>query len=82
MQNRSLAQPLHFRDFKILESRKHSGCCCFEVAQALILNRSPGFDGLLIMRQIWTYSALFFVKYNHYRLKRTRTRSQTDKFSL
>ncbi|HKJ34153.1 MAG TPA: hypothetical protein VKA34_20140 [Balneolales bacterium] len=43
MQNRSFAQSLHFRDFKILESRKHSGCCGFEVDQALILNKSPGF---------------------------------------
>ncbi|HKJ31518.1 MAG TPA: hypothetical protein VKA34_06800 [Balneolales bacterium] len=41
--NRSFVQSLHFRDSKILESRKHSGCCGFEVAQALILNKSPGF---------------------------------------
>jgi len=43
MQNRSFAQYLHFRDFEILESRKHSGCCGSEVAQALILNKIPGF---------------------------------------
>ncbi|HKJ32900.1 MAG TPA: hypothetical protein VKA34_13780 [Balneolales bacterium] len=43
MQNRSFAQYLHFRDFKILTSRKLSGCCGSEVAQALILNKSPGF---------------------------------------
>jgi len=42
MQNRSFAQYLHFRDFEILESRKHSGCCGSEVAQALILNKIPG----------------------------------------
>jgi len=43
MLNRSFAQSLHFRDFEILESRKHSGCCGSEVAQALILNKIPGF---------------------------------------
>ncbi|HKJ34327.1 MAG TPA: hypothetical protein VKA34_21060 [Balneolales bacterium] len=43
MQNRSFAQYLHFRDFKILTSRKLSGCCGSEVAQALILNKCPGF---------------------------------------
>ncbi|HKJ30993.1 MAG TPA: hypothetical protein VKA34_04155 [Balneolales bacterium] len=43
MQNRSFAQYLHFRDFKIHTSRKLSGCCGSEVAQALILNKSPGF---------------------------------------
>jgi len=43
MQNRSFAQYLHFRDFEILESRKHSGCCGSEVVQALILNKIPGF---------------------------------------
>ncbi|HKJ32389.1 MAG TPA: hypothetical protein VKA34_11210 [Balneolales bacterium] len=43
MQNRSFVQYLYFRDFEILESRKHTGCCGFEVAQALILNKSPGF---------------------------------------
>ena len=43
MQNRSFAQYLHFRDFEILTSRKHSGCCGSEVAQALILNKIPGF---------------------------------------
>ncbi|HKJ31368.1 MAG TPA: hypothetical protein VKA34_06040 [Balneolales bacterium] len=44
MQNRSFAQSLHFRDFEILESRKHSGYCGSEVAQALILNKIPGFS--------------------------------------
>ncbi|HKJ31243.1 MAG TPA: hypothetical protein VKA34_05410 [Balneolales bacterium] len=34
---------MHLRDFEILESRKHSGCCGSEVAQALILNKIPGF---------------------------------------
>ncbi|HKJ34667.1 MAG TPA: hypothetical protein VKA34_22780 [Balneolales bacterium] len=43
MQNCSFAQYLHFRDFGILESRKHSGCYGFEVAQTLILNEIPGF---------------------------------------
>ncbi|HKJ30925.1 MAG TPA: hypothetical protein VKA34_03815 [Balneolales bacterium] len=43
MQNCSFAQSLHFRDFKILESRNHSGRCGSEVAQALILNKIPGF---------------------------------------
>ncbi|HKJ34152.1 MAG TPA: hypothetical protein VKA34_20135 [Balneolales bacterium] len=43
MQNRSFDQYLHFRDFEILESRKHSGCCGSGVAQALILNKIPGF---------------------------------------
>ncbi|HKJ33844.1 MAG TPA: hypothetical protein VKA34_18580 [Balneolales bacterium] len=43
MQNRSFAQYLHFRYFEILKSRKHSGCCGSEVAQALILNKIPGF---------------------------------------
>ncbi|HKJ30442.1 MAG TPA: hypothetical protein VKA34_01385 [Balneolales bacterium] len=43
MQNRSFTQFLHFRDFKIIESRKHSGCFSFEVAQSLMLNKSPGF---------------------------------------
>ena len=43
MQNRSFAQYLHFRDFEILTSREHSGCCGSEVAQALILNKIPGF---------------------------------------
>jgi len=43
MQNRSFAQYLHFRDFEILESRKHSECCGSEVTQALILNKIPGF---------------------------------------
>ncbi|HKJ31113.1 MAG TPA: hypothetical protein VKA34_04755 [Balneolales bacterium] len=43
MQNRSFAQYLHFHDFEILESRKHSGCYGFEVVQALILNNIPGF---------------------------------------
>ncbi|HKJ31204.1 MAG TPA: hypothetical protein VKA34_05215 [Balneolales bacterium] len=47
MPNRSFAQSLHFRDFEILESRKHSGCCGSEVAQALILNKIPGFAKLL-----------------------------------
>ncbi|HKJ34565.1 MAG TPA: hypothetical protein VKA34_22260 [Balneolales bacterium] len=42
MQSRSFVQYLHFHDFEILESRKHSGCCDFEVVQALILNKSPG----------------------------------------
>ena len=46
MQNRSFAQYLHFHDFEILESRKHSGCYGFEVVQALILNKSPGFAQL------------------------------------
>ncbi|HKJ33950.1 MAG TPA: hypothetical protein VKA34_19115 [Balneolales bacterium] len=43
MQNRSFAQSLHYHDFEILESRKHSGYCGSEVAQALILNKIPGF---------------------------------------
>ncbi|HKJ31106.1 MAG TPA: hypothetical protein VKA34_04720 [Balneolales bacterium] len=43
MQNRSFTQNLHFHDFEILESRKHSGCCGSEVAQALIWNKIPGF---------------------------------------
>ncbi|HKJ31032.1 MAG TPA: hypothetical protein VKA34_04350 [Balneolales bacterium] len=43
MQNRSFAQYLHSYDFEILESRKHSGCCDSEVAQALIMNKIPGF---------------------------------------
>ncbi|HKJ31279.1 MAG TPA: hypothetical protein VKA34_05595 [Balneolales bacterium] len=43
MQNRSFAQSQHFRDLEILESRKHSGCCGSEVAQALVLNEIPGF---------------------------------------
>ncbi|HKJ34910.1 MAG TPA: hypothetical protein VKA34_24015 [Balneolales bacterium] len=43
MQNCSFFQYLHFCDFKILESRKHSGCCGSEVAHALILNKIPGF---------------------------------------
>ncbi|HKJ32843.1 MAG TPA: hypothetical protein VKA34_13495 [Balneolales bacterium] len=43
MQNRSFAQSPHFHDFEILKSRKHSGCCGPEVAQALILNKIPGF---------------------------------------
>ncbi|HKJ34202.1 MAG TPA: hypothetical protein VKA34_20385 [Balneolales bacterium] len=43
MKNRSFAQYLHLHDFVILESRKHSGCCGFEVVQALILNKIPGF---------------------------------------
>ena len=36
MQNRSFAQSLHFRDFEILKYGN-------EVAQALILNKIPGF---------------------------------------
>ena len=43
MQNRSFAQYLHLHDFVILESRKHSGCCGFEVVHALILNKIHGF---------------------------------------
>ena len=43
MQNRSFAQSLHFRDFEIPESRKHSGYFGTAVAQALILNKIPGF---------------------------------------
>ncbi|HKJ31976.1 MAG TPA: hypothetical protein VKA34_09110 [Balneolales bacterium] len=43
MQNRPCAQYLHFCDFEILESRKHSGCHGFEVAEALILNKIPVF---------------------------------------
>ncbi|HKJ32787.1 MAG TPA: hypothetical protein VKA34_13215 [Balneolales bacterium] len=43
MQNRSFAQSLHFRDFEILEFLKYSGCCGSEFAQALILNKIPGF---------------------------------------
>ncbi|HKJ33271.1 MAG TPA: hypothetical protein VKA34_15655 [Balneolales bacterium] len=43
MPNRSFPQSLYFREFDILESRKHSGCCGSEVAQALILNKIPGF---------------------------------------
>ncbi|HKJ30272.1 MAG TPA: hypothetical protein VKA34_00525 [Balneolales bacterium] len=43
MPNRSFARYLHFHDFKILEPRKHSGCCGSEIAQALILNKIPGF---------------------------------------
>ncbi|HKJ32800.1 MAG TPA: hypothetical protein VKA34_13280 [Balneolales bacterium] len=43
MQNHSFAQSLNFRDFEILESRKHSGCCGSGVTQALILNKTPGF---------------------------------------
>jgi len=34
------------------------------------------------MRQIWPYTALFFVKESTIRLKRPRNRSQTEKFSL
>ncbi|HKJ34605.1 MAG TPA: hypothetical protein VKA34_22460 [Balneolales bacterium] len=43
MRNRSFIQYLYFHDFEIPESRKHLGCCGFEVTQALILNKIPGF---------------------------------------
>ncbi|HKJ31052.1 MAG TPA: hypothetical protein VKA34_04450 [Balneolales bacterium] len=43
MQNRSFAQYLHLCDFENLESRKHSGCRGFEVAQALVMYKIPGF---------------------------------------
>ncbi|HKJ33577.1 MAG TPA: hypothetical protein VKA34_17205 [Balneolales bacterium] len=46
MQNRSFAQSLHFRDFKILTSRKHSGCYGSEVTQALILKKALVLQGL------------------------------------
>ncbi|HKJ30915.1 MAG TPA: hypothetical protein VKA34_03765 [Balneolales bacterium] len=32
-QYRFFAQYLHFSDFKIIESRKHSGCCGIEFTQ-------------------------------------------------
>jgi len=41
LQNRSFAQSLHFRDFKILTyAYIRSG---FEITQALILDKIPGF---------------------------------------
>jgi len=55
MQNRSFAHYLHFCDFEMLKSRKHSGCCDFEVAQALILNKIPGFARPSIIPFLMTF---------------------------
>ncbi|HKJ33847.1 MAG TPA: hypothetical protein VKA34_18595 [Balneolales bacterium] len=52
MQYHSFAHYLHFYDFEILESRKHSGCYSFEVVQALILNKIPGLHSLLLFKNI------------------------------
>jgi len=57
MQNRSFAQYLHFRDFEILESRKHSGCYGSEVTKALIFNKIPGFAKpsiKVLIHAVWT----------------------------
>jgi len=57
MQNRSFTQSLHFRDFEILESQKHLGCCGSEGAQALILNKIPGFAKpsiKVLIHAVWT----------------------------
>ena len=62
MQNCSFTQYLHFNNFEILESRKHSGCHGFEVAQALMLNKIPGFAKPSILPD---YSNINFYDLSH-----------------